>query len=83
MRDVPKIVEIAIATVSTDPLRGIVEIGTGVSTTKYELDEDMAHSICTVLEHFLTQRQRRNSLHDSMQPVIQVERDQLSCSSTL
>jgi hypothetical protein len=58
MRDLHKIVEVTIATRSTDPLRGIVEIGTVGSTTKYELSEDMAHRICTTLEHFLTQRQR-------------------------
>jgi hypothetical protein len=60
MRDVQKITEVSISTNSTEPLRGIVEIDTAVSTMKFELNEDMAHSICAELEHFLTQGQRRN-----------------------
>jgi hypothetical protein len=39
----------------TNPLRGIVEIITPDLTIKFELTEVMAHSMCVVLERFLTQ----------------------------
>jgi hypothetical protein len=57
MRSVHKISKVSISTISTDPLCGIVEIDTADSTMKFELNVDMAHSICTDLEHFLTQRE--------------------------
>jgi mitochondrial fission protein ELM1 len=52
----PRITEFSVSTVATEPLRGIVEIGTGGSTMKFEFNEDVAHAFCAELEHFLTQR---------------------------
>jgi hypothetical protein len=60
MRNVHKMARASISTISTDPLCGVVEIDTVDSTIKFELNVDMAHSICTDLEHFLTQHQRSN-----------------------
>jgi hypothetical protein len=42
----------------TNPLRGIVEIETAESVIKFELSEGIAHSICVVLERFLTQERQ-------------------------
>jgi hypothetical protein len=55
MRDAHKITAISISTRSMEPLRGVVAIDTVDSTLKFELNEELAHSICTQLEHFLTQ----------------------------
>jgi hypothetical protein len=57
-----KITAISISTQSIEPLRGVVAIDTVDSTLKFELNEDMAHSICTHLEHFLTQAGERGSV---------------------
>jgi len=51
----PALQRFAILTNSTQPLRGIVEIDTAGSTVKFELNEDIAHQLCTDLERFLTQ----------------------------
>jgi hypothetical protein len=59
MDDAHKITEVSVSTISTTPLRGTIEIDTPGSTFKFELNEDIAHSICTRLEHFLTQEQQR------------------------
>jgi hypothetical protein len=59
MRNIRQITEILVSTRSTEPLRGTFEIGTQDSMITFELTEDMAHSICTSLEHFLTQKQGR------------------------
>jgi hypothetical protein len=56
MHDPRKITNFSISTVSTEPLRGIVEIDTFDSTVKFELSEDTALKLCTDLEHFLTQK---------------------------
>ena len=50
-----KISDFSISTVSTEPLRGIIEIDTFGSAVKFELSEDTALNICADLEHFLTQ----------------------------
>jgi len=55
MTNVHKISRLSISTHSIDPLRGIVEIDTASSTIRFELDADLAHSLCTDLERFLTQ----------------------------
>ena len=55
MRGLRKITNFSISTVSTEPLRGIVEIDTFDSVVKFELSEDTALNICADLEHFLTQ----------------------------
>jgi hypothetical protein len=57
MLDAEKITDVFVSTISTTPLRGIVEVKTARSTFKFEMDEDIAHSICTGLERFLTQQQ--------------------------
>jgi hypothetical protein len=44
---------------SVEPLRGILEVITTASTMRFELTEEIAHSICTNLERFLTQPQGR------------------------
>jgi hypothetical protein len=54
-----KITDVSVSTISTTPLRGTIVIDTPDSTFKFELNEDIAHSICSRLEHFLTQEQRR------------------------
>jgi hypothetical protein len=55
MRDLRRITDFSITTVSTEPLRGIIEIDTFDSVVRFELSEDTALKICTDLEHFLTQ----------------------------
>jgi len=57
MPDRPTISGVFVSTKSTAPLRGTIEIHTATSTMRFELDDEVAHSLCTQLEHFLTQRQ--------------------------
>jgi hypothetical protein len=59
MDDAHKITDVSVSTISTTPLRGTIEIDTPDATIKFELNEDIALSICTRLEHFLTQEQQR------------------------
>ena len=59
MTDVHKIARFSISTGSIDPPRGIFEINTASSTMKFELDQDLAHSLCTSFERFLTQPSQR------------------------
>jgi hypothetical protein len=59
MDDAHKITDVSVSTISTTPLRGTIAIDTPDSTIKFELTEDVAHSLCTWLEHFLTQEQQR------------------------
>ena len=59
MDDAHKITDVSVSTISTTPLHGTIAIDTPDSTIKFELNEDVAHSICTRLEHFLTQEQQR------------------------
>jgi hypothetical protein len=59
MRNAKPVTEFLVSTKSTEPLRGFFEIGTSDSVMTFELTEDIAHSICTSLEHFLTQKQGR------------------------
>ena len=63
MTDVHKIARLSISTHSTNPPRGIVEIDTANSTIRFELNEDVAHRLCTDLEHFLTQVPQRARYH--------------------
>jgi hypothetical protein len=56
MHDPRKITNFSISTVSTEHLRGIVEIDTFDSAVTFELSVDTALKICTELEHFLTQK---------------------------
>lgn len=57
MRDVHKIIDVSVTTTSNRPLCGIVGIETADSTVEFELTEEIALSICTGLERFLTQQQ--------------------------
>ena len=59
MTDVHKIARFSISTHSIDPPRGIVEIDTTNSTIRFELNEDVAHRLCSDLERFLTQVPQR------------------------
>jgi hypothetical protein len=59
MDDAHKITDVSVSTISTTPLRGTIEIDTPDSTIKFELNEDVALSICNWLEHFLTQEPKR------------------------
>lgn len=54
MNDVHKITEITVVTRTTEPLTGIVQVGTVDAEMKFEITEDLAHKICTDLERFLT-----------------------------
>lgn len=60
MTDIQKITAITILTTLTDPLHGTVAIDTESSTLRFELNADLAHSLCTDLERFLTQTPKRN-----------------------
>jgi hypothetical protein len=55
MRDLRKMTDFSITTVSTEPLRGIIEIDAFGSAVRFELNEDTALNICADLERFLTQ----------------------------
>ena len=55
MRDVRKNIDISVTTVSTRPLRAIVEIEAVDSVMKFELTDAIALRMCTDLERFLTQ----------------------------
>ena len=57
MRDTHRITEVMVSTKSTEPLSGIVQIDTAASTVQFELNEEIAHDLCTHLDRFLTQRQ--------------------------
>jgi hypothetical protein len=57
MRDIHMITEVAVSTKSTEPLSGIVQIATAGATVQFELNEEIAHDLCTRLDRFLTQRQ--------------------------
>jgi hypothetical protein len=59
MTAVHKIASFSISTSSVEPARGIVEIATTNATHKFELNEEMAHKLCTDLERFLTQVPQR------------------------
>lgn len=54
MSNVQKITEVLVLTRSTEPLAGIVQVNTVDQVIQFELDEDLAHQICTELERFLT-----------------------------
>lgn len=59
MTEIHKIARLSVVARPIDPLRGIVEIYTPNTTMRFELNEDMAHSLCTDLERFLTQVPQR------------------------
>jgi hypothetical protein len=55
MRDVHKIIDVSITTISTRPLSAIFEFEAVDSTIKVALTEAIALRMCTDLERFLTQ----------------------------
>jgi hypothetical protein len=55
MYEVCSITGFSIATDSTDPLHGVVEIEAAGTTMKFRLDEDIALRICADLDRYLTQ----------------------------
>ena len=57
MRDMHRITEVTISTRSTAPLSGTIQIDTSASTMQFELNEEIAHDLCTHLDRFLTQGQ--------------------------
>lgn len=57
---VQRITNASVSTVSTEPLRGMVEITTATSAMLFELDEELAHRLCSELERFLTQVPQRS-----------------------
>ena len=58
MRNTHPITRVTVSTVSTRPLSGILHIDTATSTTQFELNEEIAHDLCTQLDRFLTQGQQ-------------------------
>jgi hypothetical protein len=56
---VHKIAAFSVTTNCAEPLRGIVEIDMAGKTLRFQLDEDLAHSLCSDLDHFLTLAQQR------------------------
>lgn len=50
---------IAVSAVSATPLRGTIAIDCAGTVTTFEIDEELAHRLCTDLERFLTQVPRR------------------------
>ncbi|MGX9424653.1 MULTISPECIES: hypothetical protein [Bradyrhizobium] len=56
---VHKIAAFSVTTNCAEPLRGIVEIDMAGKTLRFELNEHVAHSLCSDLDHFLTQAEQR------------------------
>ncbi|MHC2250626.1 hypothetical protein ACVILK_000318 [Bradyrhizobium embrapense] len=50
---------IAVSAVSAAPLRGKIAIDCAGSVATFEIDEELAHRLCTDLERFLTQVPRQ------------------------
>jgi hypothetical protein len=61
MRDVHKIIDVSITTISTRPLCAIVEIEAVDSAVKFELTEGIALRMCTDLERFSRSCRRRHA----------------------
>ena len=55
MHDIRNLTRFSVSTNSTSPLRGVVEIDAAGCSMKFELNEEIAHTICTDLDRFLTQ----------------------------
>lgn len=54
MGDAQKITAVSVYVKSSEPLIGVVLVRTVNTEIKFEITEDLAHQICTDLEHFLT-----------------------------
>ena len=55
MHDTRSLTRFSVPTNSTNPLREVIEIDAAGLSMKFQLNEDIAHRICTDLERFLTQ----------------------------
>ncbi|MCC8955638.1 hypothetical protein H8B02_20025 [Bradyrhizobium sp. Pear77] len=53
---------IAVSAVSAAPLRGTIAIECAGTIATFEIDEELAHRLCSDLERFLTQVPRRTSM---------------------
>ncbi|WP_454628967.1 hypothetical protein [Bradyrhizobium cenepequi] len=54
-----KIAAFSVTTNCAEPLRGIVEIDMAGTRLRFELDEDLAHSLCNDLDNFLSKARQR------------------------
>jgi hypothetical protein len=54
MNDAHKITDVSVLTKSTEPRTGVALLRTVEAEIRFEINEDLAHRICTELEHFLT-----------------------------
>ena len=54
MSDTQMITGISIEAKSTEPSIAIVRVNTDAAEMKFEINQDLAHKICTDLERFLT-----------------------------
>ncbi|MHC2462898.1 hypothetical protein ACVIHD_001910 [Bradyrhizobium embrapense] len=52
---------IAVSAVSAAPLRGTIAIDCSGTVATFEIDEELAHRLCSDLERFLTQVPRQTS----------------------
>ncbi|MGY3589832.1 hypothetical protein ACVIGB_001291 [Bradyrhizobium sp. USDA 4341] len=52
---------IAVSAVSAAPLRGTIAIECAGTIATFEIDEELAHRLCSDLERFLTQVPRQTS----------------------
>jgi hypothetical protein len=57
-----RVTNVTVSTETAEPLRGIVEIECAGIVSKFELNEDLAHQLCSGLDRFLTQVTRRPRL---------------------
>lgn len=54
MSDAHKITAVSIEAKSTQPSIAVVRVNTRAAEMKFEINQDLAHKICTDLERFLT-----------------------------
>ncbi|WP_426434132.1 hypothetical protein [Bradyrhizobium genosp. P] len=50
-----KVTNVTVSTETIEPLRGVVEIDCAGAVAKFEINEDLAHQLCSGLDRFLTQ----------------------------
>ncbi|WP_338832001.1 hypothetical protein [Bradyrhizobium sp. 27S5] len=58
----PRATNIVVSTVSAAPLRGTIEFDCAGTVATFEINEELAHRLCTELERFLTQVPRRTQV---------------------
>ncbi|UGY14007.1 hypothetical protein [Bradyrhizobium septentrionale] len=56
---VQRATNIVVSTMSAAPLRGTIAIDCAGTVATFEIDEELAHRLCTDLERFLTQAPHR------------------------